>query len=574
MAVTARDDPKLYPARDVGMVMDFAAQSHARAAVVLVLAALLNFLPGFFEIPPIDRDEPLFAQASKQMIESGDFVDIRFQDDVRYKKPVGIYWLQAGAVTTARALGVKGALADIAAYRVPSLLGAIGAVLLTYWTALAFISRRGALLAGLMMACSFLLGVEARLATTDAVLLATVVAVMGVLARLYLPEQRAHLDARSAWTLPAIFWTALAAGILVKGPLILMIVGLATLALAVIDRGATWLKALKPLPGLAWLAALVLPWFIAIMSRSHDAFLEGSVGEDLLPKLINGAQGHGALPGTYFVEFWLMFYPGSMLALLATPAVWAARREPGAKFLLAWLIPSWIVLELVVTKLPHYTLPLFPPIAILIAGIVEGGMLSRNRWLTPGVAWWFLFPVLLGLLGIGCLIVIAHQFGFFAWAFSGGAAIVGLVAWRLYDVDGAELSLLRGMAAALLISFALFGVAVPALEYMFPSALMLNVMRASGCPRPYAAAAVGYHEPSLVFLAGTPTRLTDAARAAEFLSGGECRFAFVEAHEERDFAAQAEAIGLRYSLGPRIEAFNITNGQAVTMAVFRSENPL
>ena len=61
-------------------------------------SALVLFLPGFFNIPPIDRDEARFAQATKQMVESGDFVDIRFQDDVRYKKPVGIYWLQASAL--------------------------------------------------------------------------------------------------------------------------------------------------------------------------------------------------------------------------------------------------------------------------------------------------------------------------------------------------------------------------------------------------------------------------------------------------------------------------------------------
>ena len=59
---------------------------------------LLAFLPGFFRSRPIDRDEARFAQATKQMIETGDYVDIRFQDEVRYKKPVGIYWLQAAAV--------------------------------------------------------------------------------------------------------------------------------------------------------------------------------------------------------------------------------------------------------------------------------------------------------------------------------------------------------------------------------------------------------------------------------------------------------------------------------------------
>jgi 4-amino-4-deoxy-L-arabinose transferase-like glycosyltransferase len=575
MAVTTRyDQQQLAPARNLGAILDFAARSHARAVAVLVLVALLNFLPGFFDIPPLDRDEARFAQATKQMIEKADYVDIRFQDEVRYKKPVGIYWLQAGVVTGARALGMTQALTTIWLYRIPSLTGAVSGVLLTYWTALAFVSRRAALLAGLMMASSILLAVEARFATTDAMLLAAVVAAMGVLARVYLPEQRAHLDARSAWTLPAIFWTALAVGILLKGPLILMVVGLAALVLVAIDRRADWLMALKPLVGVLWLAALVVPWFIAIIGRTDDAFIAESVGHDLLLKLYSSQEGHGAPPGFHLLLFWLLFFPGSMLAGLATPAVWAARREPGAKFLLAWLVPSWLILEVVVTKLPHYVLPLFPAIAILIAGIMEARMLSRNRWLTAATVWWFLFPLLLGIAGVACLIVIGHQLGLVAWAFAGGAVVLGLVAWRLYEVDGAEQSLLRGVAASVLIGCALLGVIIPALETLFPSAALARILRDSGCPRPVMAASVGYHEPSLVFLAGTATKLADAANAAEFLAGGECRFAFIEARQQRDFAEQAEAIGLRYSPGPRIEAFNLSNGQAITMAVFRSENPL
>src|SRR5919201_127847 len=120
------------------------------------------------------------------MVETGDYVDIRFQDEVRYKKPVGIYWLQAAVVKAAQGLGVRNALTTIWLYRVPSLLGAIGAVLLTYWTALAFVSRRAAVLAGLMLAGSVLLNVEARLAKTDAMLLLATVAAMGALAHAYL----------------------------------------------------------------------------------------------------------------------------------------------------------------------------------------------------------------------------------------------------------------------------------------------------------------------------------------------------------------------------------------------------
>src|SRR6202008_2073050 len=168
-AVPARlnDGPALTDVRalrDPGALLALVTASHARAIVFLVLVSLISFLPGFFNIPPVDRDEARFAQATKQMIESGDYVDIRFQDEVRYKKPVGIYWMQAGAVRAAEAVGIRDARSTIWLYRVPSLLGAIGAVLLTYWAALAFVTRRAAFLAGLMLATCLLLNIEARLA--------------------------------------------------------------------------------------------------------------------------------------------------------------------------------------------------------------------------------------------------------------------------------------------------------------------------------------------------------------------------------------------------------------------------
>src|SRR5438093_1613012 len=170
MVVTAESEERHAAASGRGLpaIVDFAVGSHSRAVAVLLVVALLSFLPGFFTIPPIDRDEARFAQATKQMVESGDYVDIRFQDEVRYKKPVGVYWLQAAVVKAARALGFPAALTTIWLYRIPSLLGAIGAVLLTYWTAVAFVSRRAAVLAALMIASCVLLSIERLLAKTDA----------------------------------------------------------------------------------------------------------------------------------------------------------------------------------------------------------------------------------------------------------------------------------------------------------------------------------------------------------------------------------------------------------------------
>ena len=282
MVVTADNERRhLTSARSLKAVIDFAVGSHMRAVALLLLVALLSFLPGFFSIPPIDRDEARFAQATKQMVESGDYIDIRFQDEVRYKKPVGIYWLQGGVVKFARALGFEQALTTIWLYRVPSLLGAIGAVLLTYWVALAFVSRRAAVLSGLMMASCVLLGIERLIAKTDAMLLLTVVAAMGAMARAYLPDQRERLQPAGAWMLAGLFWSALAIGVLLKGPLIVMVIGLAAVALIVVDRSARWLLALKPLVGIAWLALLVLPWFLAIVGRAGDTFFAESVGHDL-----------------------------------------------------------------------------------------------------------------------------------------------------------------------------------------------------------------------------------------------------------------------------------------------------
>src|SRR5262249_45552181 len=227
-----------------------------------------------------------------------------------------------------------------------------------------------------------------------------VVAAMGALGRLYLPEQRRQVDARAAWLLPGMFWTALAAGVLLKGPVIVMVVVLAVGTLAITDRSLRWLMALRPVAGIAWFALLVLPWFLAIVFRAGDSFFADSIGHDLLAKVVTGQESHGAPPGYYFLLFWVTFWPGAMLAGLATPAIYAARREPGAKFLLAWIVPTWIVLELVVTKLPHYVLPLYPAAAILIAGIVDARMLSSRPWLVRGTLWWFVIPVIAGVAGI------------------------------------------------------------------------------------------------------------------------------------------------------------------------------
>jgi 4-amino-4-deoxy-L-arabinose transferase-like glycosyltransferase len=549
-------------------IIDYAVALHTRAFAVLLLVSLLAFLPGLFHIPPIDRDEARFAQTTKQMLETGDFIDIRFQDEARYQKPIGIHWLQAGFVKTAEVLGVRNARVRIGIYRLPSLIGAIGAVLATYWAALAFVSRRAAVLAGMMLATSLLLGAEARFATTDAGLLFSTAAALGAMARAYLAERRPVRTGIGGWIRPAIFWTALGAGILIKGPAIVIFVGLALMALAISDRSLRWFAALRPVPGLIWLCVLVLPWFIAIAARSGTTFFVESLGHDALAKLVSG-EGNGKPPGFYFAVFWVTFWPGATLAAMAVPAVWAARREKGARFLLAWIVPAWIVLELVVTKLPHYALPLYPAIAILIAGVIDPHMLSRTRGLARGACWWFVLPTLLAVGTVVGLIVFSRQLGLPAWPFAAAAMIYGLWAWWLFDVDGAEQSLLRGMIASILLSIAVYGFIVPSLQTAFPSRMVADVLPATGCREPQLASA-GYEEPSLVFLGGTETKMVDGAAAADFLRGGECRVALIEGRYERSFLRRADAVGLRYATMLRFDGYNYLIGRAASFAVYRS----
>jgi 4-amino-4-deoxy-L-arabinose transferase-like glycosyltransferase len=471
-------------------------------------------------------------------------------------------------VRTAESLGVPEARATIWLYRVPSLIGAIGAVLLTYWTALAFMSRRFAFLAGLMIATCLLLNIEARLAKTDAMLLLCCVAAMGVMARAYLRQA----DQRDVpWSHAAILWTAIAAGILIKGPLILMVVGVAALSVSIADRSGRWILKLRPLVGVLWVILLVMPWFVAILDKAGEAFLQDSVGQDLLSKIFKGQETHGAPPGYYLVLFWLTFWPAAPLAAVAAPAVWRHRGEAATRFLLAWLVPTWIVFELVVTKLPHYVLPLYPAIAILIAREIERRDLSANAHLVRTTVMWPIFASVLPVLGIGLLIYLRGQFGWIAWPFAAGAAIFGFYAWRLYDVEGAERSFVRAVAAAVLMIVAVLGVAVPLMRPIFPSRQLAEMINDQGCVNPVVAAA-GYHEPSLVFLAGTRTRLVDGPTAAEILKQGSCRFAIIETRHDRAFAQRAEAIGLRYSLRGRLDNyFNFNGGRTIGFAIYRSD---
>jgi 4-amino-4-deoxy-L-arabinose transferase-like glycosyltransferase len=549
----------------VAWLASYVERSHLRACIALVLLSLACFLPGFYSLQPMDRDEPRFAQASKQMIETGDYIDIRFQDEARHKKPVGIYWLQSASVTVAEAIGIPAARTTIAVYRIPSLIGALATVLFTYWAVLALATRREAFLAASFMAASIILIVESKLAKTDAVLAACSVAAMGGLARAYLGRG----VERAALTTVLLFWGAIALGILIKGPLVVMFVGLAAAVLSVRERSVAWLRALRPLVGLAIVFIVAAPWFAAILARSGGAFLAASAGQDLLGKVGTAQTQHWAPPGTYLLVFFGTFWPAAIFAAIAVNFAWANRRDDAIAFCLAWIVPSWIVFEAVPTKLPHYVMPLFPAIAAITAIAILRGFVGPHRPLArPATVLVPLIPVLV----LGGLAVASVSLGgsppLAGLAVIGVAAALACYAWVVFLHGEGRRAALIAVASAPVLALGVLGLVQPTLASLKLSPRLAEAANTLTC-LDGRIATIGYREPSLVFLTRTDLDMLETGEeAAAFLTSGQCRMIFVEKRFEPAFLAATARLGATAVPEARIPGFNINGGRHLDIAVY------
>jgi 4-amino-4-deoxy-L-arabinose transferase-like glycosyltransferase len=317
-----------------------------RGPAMAAALVLFSALPGLFALPPLDRDESRFAEATAQMLASGDFVDIRYQGEARDKKPVGIHWLQAASVTALSSAEDR----RIWAYRIPSLLGAMAAAAACAWGASAFFGPRAGFFAGAILGASFLLSSEAFIAKTDAVLCGATVVSMAALGRFY----GAYKEGGSTGAgVRALFWLGQAVAILDKGPIGPMVAGLAIISLIIADRDAKWVGSLGWGWGLILVALICGPWAIAITATTDGGFWTGAVGGDIAPKLAGGHETHGAPPGLHALLLPLLIFPSTFVLPAALIAGWRGRSQHGVRFALAWLVPTWIVFELLPTKLVH-----------------------------------------------------------------------------------------------------------------------------------------------------------------------------------------------------------------------------
>jgi 4-amino-4-deoxy-L-arabinose transferase-like glycosyltransferase len=551
-------------------------QHRLRPYLALAILALIFFLPGQASLPPLDRDESRYTQATVQMLESGAYLDIRFQDQPRYLQPAGIYWLQATAVSLLSSPEAR----EVWAYRVPSLIGAVLAVLLTALIGNILFGAPAGFIAAVLMVASVMLGAEARMGKIDAVLLATVLAAQTALARIYLEPAVKSVAGKTAtgvgpptrWV--AAFWLALGCGLMLKGPIILLVVGGTILLLLAIERRGAWLRRLRPAWGVPLMLAVVLPWFVAIYIVSHGAFFSTAVGHNLLDKVTHGHQSHGAPPGYYLALFPLTFWPGTLFAAFALPFAWANRRSPAVRFCLCWIAPTWVVFELVATKLPHYVLPVYPAVACLAAaGLVARDKWDFSRW--GARLYWALAAIWL-IVGVG----LAGAPVAAVWWLEGTLTLVGVltVIAAVPMIVATPWLLRRGRtnpaiacaaSAALIMFVSAYAYQLPRLETIWMSPrIVAAVARAKPCPET-TVGTVPYVEPSLVFLLGTATKLGSVQDVAEhLLRDPACALALVGAEERNEFLSLMTAGNIQPREVDRIRGINYSNGKKLELTLY------
>ena len=345
---------------------------HPRRAILLFSLALL--LCGNWLLPLTDRDEARFGEASREMLQRGDYVVPWFNGHWRFDKPVLIYWCQAASY---RVLGDNPFAA-----RLPSVLFTTGiALLLVNWAKRTKSSNKTALIAGAMFVAGLHIALIGRVATADMAMVFFFALSAWSGWELTRPEQAQ----RKLWWW--IFYLSLALGFLAKGPeawlpLIGLIVGRS------MRKDSFRLPLVETLVGLVVTVSLVCLWGIPALLQTGGAYLNVGIGEHVLNRSINVNDSHGlagalgfvvTLP-VYFLTFFVSFFPWSTRVPSALRRWWPERsRDDLGWYLLVQVALVFAVFSLVRTKLPHYTAPAWPLLTLWFARQI-GGDRDLGAW--------------------------------------------------------------------------------------------------------------------------------------------------------------------------------------------------
>ena len=369
-------------------------QAATRNFALLFLGALLFHLAGTWALPLIDRDEPRFAEASREMIERGDYVVPYFNDRYRFDKPPLTYWCQ---VASYRVFGQNA----FAARFPTAIAAALTAVAIFAWGKRIGLGRAG-FWAAVMFSLCLQTFIHAKAAVADMWLVLFVT--LAHWAGYELLRDRFGGSWRSAVVPPNerrawwwLFYLALALAFLAKGPI--GWVPLGTVAI---------FQFLRPVPhlarrflfvrGILLLLGLVALWGVPALLRTHGQFLAIGIGQHVIGRSVGAMQGHGSssifisllsLP-FYFVTVFASFAPWSIKLPWLARRLWQTRDALDV-YLIAGSALIFFIFSIVKTKLPHYTLPAFALLALLLARHWLGSDFAERtirRWSLTAAAIW------------------------------------------------------------------------------------------------------------------------------------------------------------------------------------------
>ena len=341
-----------------------------RNFALVFFGALLLHVAGTWLIPLVDRDEPRFAEASREMRERGDWVIPYFNDKYRFDKPAFIYWTQIASYSV---FGEN----DFAARFPSAVAAALTAVILFAWGRRLRGERTG-WWAALVFTLCLQVFVHAKASVADMwlVFFGTLAYWAGYeLLADFLDPARARANGRpprfAAWRI--VFYVALGLGFLAKGPLAWLPL-LAVISTKLFVRQAPLLRRFWFVTGMLCAFAIVCTWGIPALLRTNGEFFKVGIGRHVVERSFNVMEGHGANSWNtylaampfYFLTVFISFFPWSTKLPRLTKHLWR-QRDATDNYLISGVLIIFVIMSLVKTKLPHYTLPAFPLLSLLLA---------------------------------------------------------------------------------------------------------------------------------------------------------------------------------------------------------------